>query len=83
MKQGWVFQGRDETEIPPNKGNFLELLDIFTEFSEDAKIVILKNALEKIKSIVNTTATETVNAIIADIGTRFFSILVDEAQDIS
>ena len=54
-------------------------------------MVALKNAPENLKlispkiqkDIVNAAATETINAIIRDIGTAVFFILVDESRDVS
>ncbi|XP_048426604.1 uncharacterized protein LOC125470892 [Pyrus x bretschneideri] len=86
-----VFLGNDESEHSSNHGNFLELLQFLADHSEDVKAITLKNALENHKltspdiqkDIVNACATETIKAIIKDIGTSLFSILIDESRDAS
>ena len=91
LKQGLSFRGHDESEDSINRGNFLELLQFLAKHNEEVSKVVLKNAPENLKltshqiqcDIVNSIATETTNAIIRDIGDHIFSILVDEARDIS
>ncbi|XP_048425917.1 zinc finger MYM-type protein 1-like [Pyrus x bretschneideri] len=91
MEQGFAFRGNDESEHSSNHGNFLELLQFLADHNEDVKAVTLKNAPENHKltspdiqkDIVNACATETINAIIKDIRTSLFSILIDEFHDVS
>ncbi|XP_059658418.1 uncharacterized protein LOC132304705 [Cornus florida] len=91
LRQGLAFRGDDETEDSSNQGNFLETLRFLANHNEDINAVTLQNAPEnhkltapKIqKDIVNAIALETLNVIIGDIGDAFFSILIDESQDIS
>ncbi|XP_068339219.1 uncharacterized protein [Pyrus communis] len=89
--QGLAFRGNDEFEHSSNHGNFLELLQFLADHNEDVKAVTLKNTPENHKltspdiqkDIVNACATETIKAIIKDIGTLLFSILIDESHDVS
>ncbi|CAN6571081.1 unnamed protein product [Malus baccata var. baccata] len=91
LRQGLAFRGNDESEHSSNNGNFLELLQFLADHNEDVKAVTLKNALKNHKltspniqkDIVNACATETVKAIIKDIGTSLFSSLIDESRNIS
>nr|XP_028952674.1 zinc finger MYM-type protein 1-like [Malus domestica] len=86
-----AFPGNDESEHSSNHGNFLELLQFLADHNEDAKAVTLKNAPENHKltspdiqkDIVNACAIETIKAIIKDISTSLFSILIDESCDVS
>ncbi|CAN6555787.1 unnamed protein product [Malus baccata var. baccata] len=90
-RQGLAFRGNDESEHSSNHGNFLELLQFLADHNEDVKAVTLKNAPENHKltspyiqkDIVNACATETIKAIIEDVGTSLFSILIDESRDVS
>ncbi|GAV90762.1 LOW QUALITY PROTEIN: Dimer_Tnp_hAT domain-containing protein/DUF4371 domain-containing protein, partial [Cephalotus follicularis] len=91
LRQGMTFRQNDEYENSKNQGNFLELLKFLGNHNEDIDNVTLCNAPEnqhmtapKIqKDIVNASAIETTNAIIKELGNGLFSILVDEARDIS
>ncbi|GAV73791.1 LOW QUALITY PROTEIN: DUF4371 domain-containing protein, partial [Cephalotus follicularis] len=91
LRQGMAFRGYDESENSKNQGNFLELLKFLENHNEDINNVTLYNALENQqmtapeiqKDIVNASAIETTNDIINELGNDLFSILVDEARDIS
>ncbi|XP_028085988.1 zinc finger MYM-type protein 1-like [Camellia sinensis] len=92
LRQGLEFRGHDEFENSSNQGKFLELLKFLVDHNEDVKVVALSNASQNLKlispdikkGIVNVAAFETINVIIRDLGdTLFFSILIDEARDIS
>nr|XP_028945128.1 zinc finger MYM-type protein 1-like [Malus domestica] len=86
-----AFRGNDESERSSNHGNFLELPQFLADHNEDVKAVTLKNAPDNHKltspdiqkDIVNACATETIKAIIEDVGTSLFSILIDESRDVS
>ncbi|XP_048447304.1 uncharacterized protein LOC125480466 [Pyrus x bretschneideri] len=88
---GLAFRGNDESEHSSNHGNFLELLQFLADHNEDVKAVTLKNASENHKltspdiqkDIVNACATETIKAIIEDVDTSLFSILIDESCNVS
>ncbi|XP_022850561.1 zinc finger MYM-type protein 1-like [Olea europaea var. sylvestris] len=91
LRQGLAFRGHDECEESNNQGNFLEQLKFLADHNEKIKAVTLKNAPKnhkltspKIqKDIVSAGAIEMIDVIIKDIDDTFFSILVDESQDIS
>ncbi|GAV74974.1 LOW QUALITY PROTEIN: DUF4371 domain-containing protein, partial [Cephalotus follicularis] len=85
-----AFKGNDESKNF-KIGNFLEILKFLGNHNEDINNVTLCNAPENQqmtaseiqKDIVNAYAIETTNAIIKELGNGLFSILVDEAHDIS
>ncbi|KAM2425494.1 hypothetical protein ACFX1W_022928 [Malus domestica] len=91
LRQGLAFRGNDESKHSSNHGNFLELLQFLADHNEDVKAITLKNAPENHKltspdiqkDIVNACATETIKAIIEDVGTSLFSILIDESRHVS
>ncbi|XP_028115737.1 zinc finger MYM-type protein 1-like [Camellia sinensis] len=86
-----AFHGHDESKNSSNQGNFLELLKFLADHNEDVKVVTLSNAPQNIKltspdiqkDIVNVAAFKTINVIIRGLGDALFSILIDEAGDIS
>ncbi|KAK4258236.1 hypothetical protein QN277_007708 [Acacia crassicarpa] len=91
IRQGLAFQGHDETDASMNQGNFVELVKFLCESNEEINNVSLNNAPENLKmiapsiqkDITHAAASLVTRAIISDIGNNFFSILVDEARDIS
>ncbi|XP_028126582.1 uncharacterized protein LOC114323236 [Camellia sinensis] len=91
LRQGLAFRGHDVSENSSNQGNFLELLKFLADHNEYVKVVALSNAPQNLKLtspgiqkyIVNVATFETVNVIIKDLGDALFSILIDEARDIS
>lgn len=91
LRQGLAFRGHDESDESLNRGNFLELLKFHSLSNDEIKRVVLLNAPENAKmtspeiqkQICNVMASLTTKAIIKDIGDSFFSLLVDEARDIS
>ncbi|GMP79524.1 hypothetical protein CsSME_00035029 [Camellia sinensis var. sinensis] len=76
-----VFHGHDESENSSNQGNFLELLNFLADHNADVKVVLTSPDIQK--DIVNAAAFETINVIIRGLGDALFSILIDEACDIS
>jgi hypothetical protein len=90
LRQGLSFRGHDESLDSSAKGNFLELLQFLADHNESINEVI-QNAPKNNKltypniqkDIVNAAACETTNAIIKDIDSGFFSVLVDESRDTS
>ncbi|XP_028083218.1 zinc finger MYM-type protein 1-like [Camellia sinensis] len=88
---GLAFRGNDESKNSSNQGNFLELFKFLADHNEDVKMVALSNAPQNLKlispdiqkEIVNVATFETINVIIRDLGDALFSILIDEARDIS
>ena len=91
LSQGLPMRGHDESSTSLNRGNFLELLNWYSLRNEEVDSVFLKNAPGNNqmtsppiqKDMVNSCAVETTLAILADLGDRLFSILVDEARDCS
>ncbi|XP_058202803.1 uncharacterized protein LOC131317256 [Rhododendron vialii] len=88
--KGLVFRGHDEFEHSSNQGNFLELLKFLADHDEEVKGVTLDNAPQNLligldiqKDIVSAAAFETVKAIVKDLDDSIFSVLVDEARNIS
>ena len=90
LRQGLAFRGHDESCDSNNQGNFLELLQFLCDHNEEVKTVAMKNTPKNLKltstiqkDIVSAAASETISYIIQDIGDALFSILVDEARDVS
>ncbi|XP_042414977.1 zinc finger MYM-type protein 1-like [Zingiber officinale] len=91
LLQGLPFRGHDESSTSSNKGNFLELLKWYSSECPEVAAVVGMNApgnnqmiAPKIqKQLVNACAVETTNAIVADLGDRWFTLLLDEARDCS
>ncbi|KAI5333068.1 hypothetical protein L3X38_023198 [Prunus dulcis] len=91
LRQGLSFHGNDESAASSNRRNYLELLQFLADNDEKVKEVVLENAPGNLKlvapkiqkDIVNTCAGEKLDVIISGLKDRFFSILVDEARDIS
>ncbi|KAI5338336.1 hypothetical protein L3X38_017607 [Prunus dulcis] len=91
LRQGLSFRGNDESATSSNMGNYLELLQFLADNDEKVKEVVLENAPGNLKlvapkiqkDIVNACAGETLDVIMSGLKDRFFSILVDEARDIS
>ncbi|XP_058192126.1 uncharacterized protein LOC131309524 [Rhododendron vialii] len=91
VRQGLAFRGHDESEHSSNQGNFLELLKFLADHNEKVKGVALDNAPQNLKliasdiqkDIISAAAFDTMKAIVKDLGDSLFSVLVDEARDIS
>ncbi|XP_042404912.1 zinc finger MYM-type protein 1-like [Zingiber officinale] len=85
------FRGHDESSTSSNRGNFLELLKWYSSECPEVTAVVGMNApgnnqmiAPKIqKKLVNACAVETTNVILADLGDRWFTLLLDEACDCS
>ncbi|XP_020425841.1 zinc finger MYM-type protein 1-like [Prunus persica] len=85
------FRGNDESVTSSNRGNYLELLQFLVDNDEKVKEFVLENTpgnlklvVPKIqKDLVNACAFETLDVIMSDLKDRFFSILVDEALNVS
>ncbi|XP_028061799.1 zinc finger MYM-type protein 1-like [Camellia sinensis] len=88
---GLAFHGHDEYEKSSSQGNFLELLKFLDDYNEDVKVVALSNAPQNLKlaapdiqkDIVSVAVFETINVICRELSDALFSILIDEARDIS
>ncbi|CAN6568654.1 unnamed protein product [Malus baccata var. baccata] len=91
LRQGLPFRGHDESATSSNKGNYLELLQFLADNNDKVREVVMENAPGNLrlvapsikKKIVNSCALETLDAIMDGLKDRFFSILVDEARDVS
>ncbi|XP_042401398.1 uncharacterized protein LOC121991465 [Zingiber officinale] len=91
LLQGLPFRGHDESSTSSNRGNFLELLKWYSSKCPEVAAVVGMNAhgnnqmiAPKIqKQLVNACAVETTNAILADLGDKWFTLLLDEARDCS
>ncbi|KAI5342480.1 hypothetical protein L3X38_010355 [Prunus dulcis] len=91
LRQGLSFSGHDESAQSSNKGNYLELLQFLADHDEKVKAVVLENAPGNLKLIApsiqkdlgNSCAKETIDLILSDVKDRYFSIMVDEARDVS
>ncbi|CAN1850154.1 Zinc finger MYM-type protein 1 [Linum perenne] len=74
-----------------NRGLFLELLKFYSRGREHIESVVMQNAPKNLqmtspdiqKDIVHALAAETTKLVVKDIGDDVFSILVDEARDVS
>ncbi|KAG5591080.1 hypothetical protein H5410_041594 [Solanum commersonii] len=91
LTSGFPFCGHDESEGSEYKGAFLELLKWYGDRNFDMGRIILGNTpqndmmicLTIQKDIVETCAKETTKAIIEDLDSDYFGILVDESKDVS
>ncbi|CAN6557839.1 unnamed protein product [Malus baccata var. baccata] len=91
LRQGLAFRGHDEGATSSNRGNYLELLQFLADNDDKVREVVMENAPGNLKllalcikkEIVNSCALETLDAIMDGLKDRFFSILVDEARDVS
>ncbi|KAH7658156.1 Ribonuclease H-like protein [Dioscorea alata] len=90
LKQGLAFRGHDESSSSLNKGNFLELLKWYSLRNDKVFKTVNQNAhgnnqmtSPKVqKELANACASEITCAIIDDIGDNYFSLTIDEAQDV-
>ncbi|CAN6715998.1 unnamed protein product [Malus baccata var. baccata] len=91
LRQGLAFRGHDESGTSSNRGNYLELLQFLANNDDKVREVVMENASGNLKllalsiqkEIVNSCALETLDDIMDDLKDSFFSILVDEARDVS
>ncbi|CAN6691395.1 unnamed protein product [Malus baccata var. baccata] len=91
LRQGLAFRGHDEGTTSSNRRNYLELLQFLADNDDKVREVVMENASGNLKllalcikkEIVNSCALETLDAIMDGLKDRFFSILVDEARDVS
>ncbi|CAI0422394.1 unnamed protein product [Linum tenue] len=87
--QGVAFRGHDETPHSKNRGNFIELIEIFSSYNQEVKSTVLGNAPKNAKytspdiqkQILHVLAKKVRNKIFEEIGDSKFSIIVDEACD--
>lgn len=91
LRQGLSFRGHDESTSSLNRGNFLELVEYTRQLSDETSKVLGPNAPRnnqmtspKVqKGLAHACASEVTLAIVNDIGDRVFTLLVDEARDVS
>ncbi|XP_042432732.1 uncharacterized protein LOC122019319 [Zingiber officinale] len=91
LKQGLSFRGHDESSNSLNRGNFLELLQWYSQRNEEISKVVNQNAPGNNqmisptiqKDLTRASASEITLSIIKDIGNNVFSLMVDESRDIS
>ncbi|XP_041995587.1 zinc finger MYM-type protein 1-like [Salvia splendens] len=91
LKQGLSFRGHDESSSSSNRGNFIELLLWFSGLNDDVSKTLFANAPANNqmnspriqKELANACASEVTLAIVNDIGDKVFTLLVDEARDVS
>ncbi|XP_049373627.1 uncharacterized protein LOC125838618 [Solanum verrucosum] len=91
LDQGFAFRGHDESESSLNKGNFLEVLSWLAARCDAIKPFVLEKAPKNNKmtshdiqkDIVTACKIEIVKAIIEDINSDYFDLLVDESRDVS
>ncbi|XP_020415433.1 zinc finger MYM-type protein 1-like [Prunus persica] len=91
LRQGLAFRGHDESATSSNMGNYLELLQFLADNDDKVREVVMENAPGNLKllapciqkEIVNSYALETLDAIMDGLKDKFFSILMDEARDVS
>ncbi|XP_042448856.1 uncharacterized protein LOC122033758 [Zingiber officinale] len=89
--QGLSFRGHDESSNSLNRGNFLELIQWYSQRNEEVSKVVNQNAPENNqmipptiqKDLTHACASEITLSIIKDIGNNVFSLMVDESRDIS
>ncbi|XP_042410328.1 zinc finger MYM-type protein 1-like [Zingiber officinale] len=91
LKQGLSFHGHDESLNSSNKGNFLELIEWYTQRNDEVAKTMNENAPgnNQMKSptiqkdLTRACAAEVTNVILNDIKDNIFSLMVDECRDIS
>ncbi|XP_042380279.1 zinc finger MYM-type protein 1-like [Zingiber officinale] len=91
LKQGLPFRGHDESLSSLNKGNFLELIEWYTQRNDEVAKTMNENAPgnNQMKSptvqkdLAWACAAEVTNFILNDIKANIFSLMVDECRDIS
>ncbi|CAN1244625.1 Zinc finger MYM-type protein 1 [Linum perenne] len=91
VRNGCPLRGHDESMESNNRGLFLELLKFYSRGREHIESVVMQNAPKNLqmtspdiqKDIVHALAAETTKLVVKDIGDDVFSILVDEARDVS
>ncbi|XP_042415423.1 zinc finger MYM-type protein 1-like [Zingiber officinale] len=91
LKQGLSFRGHDESLNSSNKGNFLELIEWYTQRNDEVAKTMNENAPgnNQMKSptvqkdLTRACAAEVTNVILNDIKDNIFSLMVDECRDIS
>jgi hypothetical protein len=89
--QSCALRGHDETPQSRNRGNFIEMVKLLTEFNPEIATVVFENAPlyakyttpDIQKKILSIIAMKIRKHICDEIGDAKFSILVDETCDVS
>ncbi|XP_042455096.1 zinc finger MYM-type protein 1-like [Zingiber officinale] len=84
LKQGLPFRGHDESLSSSNKGNFLELIEWYTQRNDEVAKTMNENALgnNQMKSptvqkdLTRACAAEVTNVILNDIKDNIFSLMI-------
>ncbi|XP_042405089.1 zinc finger MYM-type protein 1-like [Zingiber officinale] len=91
LKQGLSFREHDESLNSSNKGNFLELIEWYTQRNDEVTKTMNENvpgnnqmkSLTVQKDLTRACAAEVTNVILNDIKDNIFSLMVDECRNIS
>ncbi|KAG2609519.1 hypothetical protein PVAP13_4KG043066 [Panicum virgatum] len=83
LRQGLAFRGHDESKESKNKGNFRELNEVVRNSIRNAPENCQWICGDIQKEITSYFAKITLKSIIEEIGGDVFSLLIDEASDVS
>ena len=90
IAQGLSFRGHDESTTSLNKGNFLEMIDWLKDSNEEVRDAFDRGGEnckmtsgEIQKDLARCCAEEVTKVIMAELGDKKFSVLIDESRDIS
>ncbi|KMZ73174.1 hypothetical protein ZOSMA_151G00050 [Zostera marina] len=90
LNQGLPFRGHNESNESLNKGNFLELLEVFASRDENYKQAMItapRNNLMRApliqSQLMAIASAETTRLILKDLNHDLFAVLIDESRDIS
>ena len=87
--QGLAFRGHSEDKSSSNRGNFLELMDLLGDYSQDLRVFLDKERItytshnpqnELIQCIFQEVESEIQNPVQAS---RFVSVMMDDTSDMS
>ena len=86
--QGLAFRGNDESDLSSNRGNFLELIELLSEFNNNLKEHPVKNNIAKYTSATSqnqiiSLIAQQIKLYISNSVQDYYSIIVDETMDIS
>lgn len=89
IEQGASFHGHDESETSLNKGNFREMVDWYKDKKKKVKKAYDSSKRCKMishhiqKDLAKACAEEVTTEILTELGSRNFSLLIDESRDVS
>ena len=86
--QGLAFRGNDVSDLSSNRGNFLELIELLSEFNNNLKEHPVKNNNAKYTSATSqnqiiSLIAQQIKLYISNSVQDYYSIIVDETMDIS